>query len=284
MNKSLLDSAQDDTVDELTESTRAESVRILTQTLHQASESENSKFWPAIHAAEALSSAGYFTEVKQTLTPLLKTDTNHQHRCGLAREVARAGDRSHVHVMLDILAGEETSSHVHACESLFSVNERGDGKLLRTAMLQTQNPIKAIMAAGAFARQEDSSAFALLREHLQGADPLSRQIAAWVLSYVGERCDIPALESGLEQATAPVERAYFVHTLAALGEEAAQQELIRNFSSENATVRAYAAFYAHVAKLDSACDLLVELLNDPAVDVRVRAAHSLLASQQRPQI
>ncbi len=72
------------------------------------------EFWPSMHAAEGLTLGGHSLEVIEYLTPMLKTETDDQHLCGIAREIVRAGDRSAVSVMLSILAGENNVSTCRA--------------------------------------------------------------------------------------------------------------------------------------------------------------------------
>ena len=86
--------------------TSAKALKILREGMH-AKGPDN--FWPSIHACEALTLAGHGDEVTKFLTPKLKTEKDDQHRCGLARELVRAGDRSKTSIMFDILAGETHS-------------------------------------------------------------------------------------------------------------------------------------------------------------------------------
>src|SRR5690242_10317620 len=50
------------------------------------------EFWPAMHAAEALTLEGLGAEVRASLAARLPGETDDQRRCGLARELVRAGD------------------------------------------------------------------------------------------------------------------------------------------------------------------------------------------------
>ena len=280
INATPLHSADNANTLKLKDSTRSTCLKILREALQQATEKPDDKFWPAIHAAEALTLAGHPEEVKKALTPLLKTEKNVRHRCGLAREIVRAGDRSRVAVMLNILAAKDTYGHIHACESLYKVNAIGDGIEMRKAMQQTENGIQAIMAAGALARWGNPAAFKLLRKHLTGDDAQLRQIAAWVLARVGDSSDIPALQAGAKRTDDLLQRAYFTNALATLGDKAAQQQLLNNLTHEEAAIRTYAAVFASDAKLYSAKSALVKLLNASEVDVRVRAAQSLLVLER----
>ena len=89
------------------------------------------EFWPAMHAAEALTLAGRADEVQQPLTTRLLTERDDRHRCGLARELVRsAGDLAKVGMLLEILEKSDTYGHEHAAESLYRIGEVGDGRAL----------------------------------------------------------------------------------------------------------------------------------------------------------
>src|SRR5688572_18441082 len=89
------------------------------------------EFWPAMHAAEALTLAGDQGEVLAALAKRSAMDD--QQRCGLAREAVRAGDRAKIAQLLEILVRPGSIGHTHAAESLFKVAEVGDGEALRQA-------------------------------------------------------------------------------------------------------------------------------------------------------
>ena len=73
---------------ELDEATHKRSLAVLREGLR------GSEFWPAMHAAEGLTLGGHGAEVIEFLKPKLGAETDDQKRCGLARELARAGDKS----------------------------------------------------------------------------------------------------------------------------------------------------------------------------------------------
>jgi len=237
-------------------------------------------FWPSIHACEALTLAGHGDEVTKFLTPKLKTQKDDQRRCGLARELVRAGDRSKAKIMLDILAGEDKHGHVHACESLYKINEIGDGKLLR-ASLKSDNNSQALMAAAALGRQGDPEAMKFLREKLSDEDAGIARLAAWVLGRIGDpRTDIPGLREGLTKQSDPLIRAYFENALALLGDPRGITAVLRNLRSEDSGIRTYSAVFAGEARITSAKDRLIPLLSDETLDVRIRAAQALLVLAQ----
>ena len=80
---------------------------------------KSDEFWPAMHAAEALTLAGQNAEVLAAIGS--RTAGDDQQACGLAREAVRAGDRSKISVLLDILQKAGSNGHTHAAESLFKV-------------------------------------------------------------------------------------------------------------------------------------------------------------------
>ena len=234
------------------------------------------EFWPAMHAAEALTLAGRSEEVRQFLTPKLPQERDAQRRCGLARELVRAGDREKTAVMLEILAEEDDYGHTHAAESLFKVDEIGDGQLLREAMRREGNPKLRIMAAAALARKGDSAAMKFLREQVQDDDLEIARTAAWVLTQIGDDTDLPALRAGLKRADDPLTRCYFIHALAVLGDAEGKRMLQANLRHADPAVRTYAANFAGDAGIVSAAGDLTSLLDDAVLDVRVRAAQALL--------
>jgi len=234
------------------------------------------EFWPSIHAAEGLTLAGHGDEVRRALEPRLATETDDQRRCGIARELVRAGDRAKATVMLRILAKEDPHGHVHAAESLYKVGEIGDGRLLRRAMGETGNVKLQLMAAAALGRSGDKAAMRVLRERLGADDPTVRRIAAWVLARIGDHSDVRRLRSNVARSKDALERCFAAHALAALGDPGGRRALLRNLRSDDASIRTYAATFAGDARIAEAIPALVALLDDSHLDARLRAAQSLL--------
>jgi sialidase-1 len=240
------------------------------------------EFWPAMHAAEALTLAGLGNEVREFLPRKLMTDEDDQHRCGLARELVRAGDRTRTAVLLDVLGGENPYGHTHAAESLFKVGEIGDGRLLRGAVLREENPKLQLMSAAALARCGNPAATALVREQVNHQDAEVSRIAAWILTQIGDKSDLPALRDGFTRFDDPLTRCYFANALATLGDDQGRKELRANLAHADPAVRTYAANFAGDARAFEAVEDLTRLLNDPVLDVRLRAAQSLLTLSQPP--
>ncbi len=235
-------------------------------------------FWPSIHAAEGLTAAGQGEEVQAILEPKLSTEHDPQHRCGLARELVRSGKRQYRAVLLEILASEDPTGHVHAAESLYKVGEVGSGRALRKAFESSaENPPLKIMAAAALARAGSPKAMEYLRgEALGNPDAASRKLAAWVLGRIGKDSDIPLIKLQRDRALEAAERAYFDHALAALGDTAGRESLTANLNSADPSIRVYAAKFAGDARVTSVAGRLLELLEDDDLDVRIRAAEALM--------
>ena len=249
---------------------RAKSLEVLRAGLR------SDEFWPSMHAAEGLTLGGHGDEVIAFLESKLPEETDDQRRCGLARELVRAGKREYAQVMFDILAGDDPHGHVHAAESLYKVGELSDGSILRHTFSSTSNVTLKIMAAAALARAGNPEAMAYLREQLNNPDLNLVRIAGWVIGRIGSEADIPALRQVRDAAETDLQRVFHEHSLAVLGDEEGLQSLLDNLSSEDAGTRTYAATFAGDARATDARDLLIGLLDDSNLDTRIRAAQSLL--------
>lgn len=239
------------------------------------------EFWPAMHAAEALSLAGQGSDVLDALRPRLETEPDHQRRCGLAREIVRAGDRSAIHALLDILADPNSDGRVHASESLYKIAEVGDGQLLRAAAREESVRLQ-LMAAAALVRGGNVTQLTHIRQHLSSPDPETRTLAAWILGLLGDKSDIPTLRQALAEADDDLARSYFHHALACLGDSEGQAGLRRNLQHSDPAIRTYAAEFAGYSRLQDVQEALVHLLEDDHLDVRVRAAQSLILLAEPP--
>lgn len=234
------------------------------------------EFWPSMHAAEGLTLGGYGAEVIPFIKPLLATETDDQHRCGLARELVRAGDRSKAAVMLSILEGDDSYGHVHAAESLYKVFEIGDGEALRRGFQQDDNAKLKLMSAAALGRCGNPDAFVFLRDSLQSDDLSVLQIAAWVLARIGDDSDIPRLKQQLPRCDDPLIRAYVNCALAALGDQEGLAALTANLSDADPAIRTYSATFAGDAGAIEVADRLISMLEDNHPDAAIRSAQTLL--------
>jgi sialidase-1 len=235
---------------------------------------KSDEFWPAMHAAEAMTYAGQGREVLDALAK--RSETDDQKRCGLAREAVRAGDRTKLPVLFAILDRPGSNGHTHAAESLFKMAEVGDGKKLRAALAQDADPRLKLMAAAALARCGHPTALDAVREKLKHDDVEIRKVAAWIIGQLGAKSDIAALRGGLPKETDAIAKAYFIHALALVGDANGRKRLGANLRSDNAAVKTYAAEFAGYCRAEEVRGALVKLLDDPTLDVRIRAAQSLI--------
>lgn len=235
----------------------------------------SSEFWPSMHAAEGLTRAGYGEDVVAALMPRLPTETDDQHRCGLARELVRAGSEAHVAVMVAILKDPASKGRVHACESLFKVNRVGDREAMVRALGES-DPRLVTMAAAALARQGDGGALARLRAGLADPDPKNRELAAWVLGQVGDRQDWTAIRALAEAETAPLARATYWNALARLSAPGAVATVTASLSATEADVRTSAAEALGPCGGRDQARALEARLDDAVLDARIRAADALL--------
>lgn len=234
------------------------------------------EFWPGMHAAEALSLAGHGKEVVDALRDRLEAETDDQRRCGLVRELVRAGDRSHLPVLFQILAQEGSTGRVHAAESLFKLNEVGDRKALNAAFQQDQNVQLRLMSAAALARAGDQPAMAFLRQSLRSEVRTVRNTAAWALFVLGDASDVPSLRSALAGETDAWSRCLLANALARNDDESGRELQLVHLNSTEPAVRAMTAeAVGHCGEMAFQKELTA-LLNDPLTDPRIRAAQALL--------
>lgn len=240
------------------------------------------EFWPAMHAAEGLTEAGFGTEVIRVLLPKVAGETDDPRRCGLARELARAGRTEALATLTVTLSNPSSTGRIHAAESLFKLNEIGDREALRQAAQAPDIRLQQ-MAAAALARSGDAAALQSIRSGLNHHEMSVRRRAAWILAVVGEKSDIAPLKQKLTSATDPGEKAQYEHTLAVLQDDAAVESLLLNLTHPDASIRSNAAYFAGQAKRLEARPQLQALLSDDTPGVTVRAAHSLLTLHQIAQ-
>jgi sialidase-1 len=242
-------------------------------------------FWPAMHAAEALTLAGQGGEVRSVLEPKLTTETDDQMRCGLARELVRAGDRKKADILFSILKGDDPHGHVHAAESLYKVGFDTDPKPLQQRFETTEDIRLKLMAAAALAKHGRdpvrSEAFAFLRKVLATEpDPDTFRLSAWVLGRIGDPSDIPRIRARLDDAKEPIQKSFLRNALAALGDIEARQAVLKNLESKDPDIRTYAAIFAGEAGIFEAATLLTNQLSDEDLDARIRAAQGLIVLSQ----
>ncbi|MEZ6046615.1 MAG: hypothetical protein R3C11_13785 [Planctomycetaceae bacterium] len=135
-------------------------------------------FWPSMHAAEAMTLAGYQDEVLVALKPRLETVADDQQRCGVARELVRAGELHYRQVLYSVLGSEDPFGHTHACESLYKIGEVNYGNLLRKSLANAEKPIQQLMAAAALAKCGHQEAMEVIRFKLNDTDPTIARISS----------------------------------------------------------------------------------------------------------
>ena len=242
---------------------------------------ESDEFWPSMHAAEALTAADLGSSVVTALEPRLAAEEDDQKRCGLSREIIRAGDLEPLTVMIAILKDPETTAPVHVCESLFKVHQVGDRTAMR-AHLESEDLVEVLMAAAALARAGDAAELARIRKHLLVPnDEKTRRIAAWILGQIGGKQDWAALRIFAESAGDPLARAFAWNAVAKLGNGPARERVIANLASDDKTIRTYSAQTLGICGLPEHLPLLTKALEDESLDTRIRAAEAIVRITNR---
>ena len=234
------------------------------------------EFWPSMHAAEALTAAGFGMCVIHDLMPRLQAETDAQRRCGLSREIIRAGDLRPLPGMVEILKDPATTAPVHVCESLFKVHQVGDLAAMRRH-LQSDNRSEELMAAAALARAGQTAELARIRKRLQPPnDETTRRIAAWILGQIGGREDWPAIQVVAESAEDGLARSFAWNALAKLGHEEARDRVAASLTADDKTIRTYAAQTMGTCGLPAHLPALANMLADENLDSRIRAAEAIV--------
>jgi sialidase-1 len=259
--------------DNTTEAIQEKALAILRAGLQARDEAD---FWPAMHAAEGLTLAGHRGEVRTALEPRLATETDARRRCGLARELIRAGDLSKLGELARILASPDAYGHIHAAESLFKVGEVGDAVAMERAFARQENVKLRLMAAAALGRSGAAKPQEVIRDSLRGSDADGIMLAGWILGQIGDDADIEPIRSRLADAPTPLVRACLEHALAMRGDADGLAALANNLASTDDAIRTAAANMAGEAGARVTVPTLVKLLDDPVPDIRIRAAQSLL--------
>ena len=264
----------------LTESIRQKCVDVLREGLR------SDEFWPAMHAAEALTLSGRAEEVQRYLEPKLGSERDDRKRCGLARELVRAGDTSKSGILIQVLASENPYAHVHAAESLYKVGWVGDDTPLRRAFAETEDIRLKLMSAAALAKREDREAIDSLRKVARThPDPEIFRLAIWVLARIGNRdLDAPIVRSRLADVKTDLQRSFLENALAALGDGEGRAAVQRNLDSSDVAVRIYAAIFAGESGLAEAAPQLARQLEDSNLDARIRAAQALLVLEKNNRL
>lgn len=241
----------------------------------------SNEFWPAMHAAEALTYADAGPEVVAALKGRLPNEQDDQRRCGLVRELYRSGDRSHLQILFDILGNPSSKGRAHAAESLYKIGQTADKNLLREAMNQSESIPLQIMAAAVLIKAKDSEAMDLVRHQLHSSDTTARNLSAWVIGRHGNKEDAEPISTALLKETSEAAKdemsvTFLAVSLASLGDPEGRTALVNQLRSPNPTARAMAAEFAGLSRTTEALEKLKELLKDSALDVRIRSAQSIL--------
>lgn len=249
---------------------RQKSIEILRDAL------DSDEFWISMHAAEALTLAGQQDRVRASLEPRLLSETDDRKRCGLARELIRAGDNSAMSVLESVLRKKDTYAHVHAMESLYKVGQISPGDAYQQATQQDLNHGLRIWASATLARRGDESALAIISAYLDHQDPMARSLAGYVLGQLGDRSEIDKIRRNHLNAQEPIQRFFNVAALVYLDDSALHAELQDYLLHADAGIRALAANLLAETRLDSYDAVLHSNLEDSDPDVRVRSADAIL--------
>lgn len=234
------------------------------------------QFWPSIHAAEALATAGYKDEVKGAFTLKLISEKDDRKRCGLARELIRAGEEQYVSILVEIIQKEDEYSHVHAVESLYKTGLVGDVERLKKFELQNSDIKLKLWASAAMAKNGNEDSLKVLRTLLNDQDPLVRSLAAHVLGQLGDMAEIQRIKENYILLKEPINRFLTFSALVYLNRQEATDNFVSFIEYDNDSIKSLAANVVAQNGLIQYESLMLKNLNSPNLDVRIRSAEAIL--------
>lgn len=234
-------------------------------------------FWPRMHAAEGLTATGKSDVVLSFLPAMLLVEEDDRKRCGLARELIRAGDESKIDILTEILAEPESNGRIHAAESLFKVQRIGDPVLMFKCAKDNTNPRIQMWACAALIRAGHEKYLPVLRQFLSSRDPLEYALSVYILGQLGDRNEIYLTKTDMKQFSEPLHSFFYTAGFVYTNDSDAICKLQTYLNHEDKTIRALSAHTAGSALICSCQKRLIALLDDPVCDVRIRSAHALLS-------
>ena len=255
----------------LTANQHARCMELLREGLH------GKEFWASIYSAEALVREEYSFEVTPLFRSRIEQESDDRRRAAYATVLVRAGYREALVMLQDLLLSNDPETKILAAQGMFRSADVADVSLLEEAMTQTQNNRLSLYAAAALALARDAKTLNIIRRGLESSDAAARYVAADIIAVLGAaEDDMDALLQNREQTSSEFERFYVLRALAIFGHDPSRQELTAMLEHSDPTIRARAAFVMGEAWIVEQSDRLYALLDDPAMEVRVRAAQALL--------
>ncbi len=237
---------------------------------------QSDEFWPSIHAAEALIDADYGFEATPILLQRRERETDRRRIAGYARALLKTDNTQALLDLQDILLSDDTEARILAAEALFRNARIGNPTILAEATDSLNSSRLRVFAAATLTITHQANMLDIIREALQSNDPAARYIAADVLPMVGSaEKDRAMLLDRRDLAHSDFENLYFIRALAIFGVGDAYAELLDFLDHPDPTIRSRAAFAMAETWNVSEGKRLVDLLEDPALAVRVRAAQAL---------
>lgn len=233
-------------------------------------------FWARMHAAEGLTEMGYSHLVLPVLSKMLDTEDDDQKRCGLAREMVRAGDEHKISILVDILSDPESNGRVHAAESLFKLQRIGNLELMIGLANNIDNSKVRLWTCAALISAGHKEYLSALRRFLDSTDPLEKAHSAYLLGQLGDEKVLSRIRKDIKQVTEPLHVFFYTAAIVYMNDLDETNKLHVYLDNEDGVIRALSAYTAGAELICNCQKKLISLLDDPEDDVRIRSAHALL--------
>jgi SSS family solute:Na+ symporter len=264
---------------------RNQAIEVLRQVLRQEPE------WIKVHAAEFLLALEYPQGVRDLFLHELETHGREpKYRVGIWRVLARAANddtesNQWKAKIRDVLVDPASPDRLHAMESLAKLGYQvspDDARVVEDGSRESSGTM-AVFAAWVLTNSGRPGGESRLAELLGNADPRTRGVAAYALRHV--RNVSPSMRQRLIEAARrePAGSAGRLHLVCAAATYASEAEkgefkpILLEYIKNGVTSERYLACQAF-SHLATTVDLpmLVNLLTDPAADVRSSAAAAIL--------
>jgi sialidase-1 len=207
---------------------------------------------------------------------MLEKETDDSKRCGLAREIVRAGDKSKIKILSRILADPNSNGRGHATESLYKIEKLGNLDLLVKCAGDDEHRKVQMWSCAALVRAGHKEFLPVLRRFVSSNDPLENSLSTYILGQLGEIRQKELVKERLKEQPKSLYSFFYTAGLVYMKDECALQQLPEFFESKDETIRSLAINTAGTVNPYRFKQKAINMLKDSADNVRIRAAHALI--------
>lgn len=230
----------------------------------------------SFEAARVLTQNGYGFEIVTPYLDWLENEENAVKRAQIATELLRAQIGDVIVDLHDILLQQDPVAIEFAVKGIYEASDRANSELLTLVRDSIGTPKAKFYAQATLDQFKGENTILKLARTAFAADSLLKLEAVTYIGMYGSAEDIPGLLAFRDQIENDADRLEVTGALAILGYANARQDILNLLKTRDAVRRARAAYFAGQAWMVDESARLYALLEDPDMEVRIRAAESLL--------